>query len=301
MVGTRAMIPRHHISDLEAAGFVVVTADYSLCPQVSLYDGAHRDAKDAYRWCKETLPGLLAKEGVAINPAKLVVVGYSAGGTLSLVLVRRRFFALDLRVTAKLTGFQGAEPDPPVAVVNFYSPMYFQDSFWVEPLKSLSALPDFPEDFLNKIHDEPLRTFTKSSLERSAAARAGPPKPDLSVPRNAWLFTILKNGTHLQHLVPDGNLHRVDPSNGFSEKFPPTFFLHGSADDWVIPKFSEQAHQKLKGLGVETRIAILPGLIHGFDAMLTSDDPRYASITESFEFLKKHVDASSRKSRKSKL
>jgi len=110
--------------------------------------------------------------------------------------------------------------------VDFYGAKYFRDPFWSLPLSSLSKIPDFDDTFLNKVFDEPLRTSTASSLERStAAARTGPPKPDLTVPRNAWMFSILKKGTYLRQLVPDGNIDRVDPVHGFSAGFPPTFFL----------------------------------------------------------------------------
>jgi acetyl esterase/lipase len=81
------MIPSEQIRDLADAGFVIVLADYSLCPQVSLYDGPIQDARDVYHWCKKTLPGLLAAEGVKVEPAKTVAVGYSAGATLALCLV----------------------------------------------------------------------------------------------------------------------------------------------------------------------------------------------------------------------
>jgi len=87
IVGTRSMIPPHHIGDLVAARFVVASADYSLLPQAALYEGAQQDAKDAYRWCKDSLPGLLSAEGVPVDGDKVVVVGYSAGATLALVLV----------------------------------------------------------------------------------------------------------------------------------------------------------------------------------------------------------------------
>ncbi len=89
VVGTRLMISPHHIADLVAEGFVVASADYSLCPQVSLYDGPQQDAKDAYRWCKQELPSLLAAdpEGVQIDADKIVAVGYSAGANLALCLV----------------------------------------------------------------------------------------------------------------------------------------------------------------------------------------------------------------------
>lgn len=57
-----------------------------------------------------------------------------------------------------------------------------------------------------------------------------------------------------------------------------------------MPKFSKQAHQTLSELGVETNIALVPDLVHGFDAVLLPEDPRYLHIQEAFGFLKKHAE-----------
>lgn len=81
------MTTPEHIQDLAAAGFVVVSADYSLYPRVSLHDGPLQDARSAYVWCKTELPAKMAAEDVKVNPARVVVVGYSAGATLALFLV----------------------------------------------------------------------------------------------------------------------------------------------------------------------------------------------------------------------
>lgn len=83
------MTNRQHIEDLVAAGFVVVSADYTLCPQLSLYDGPLQDARSVYAWCKTELPAkMAAEEHVQVDPARVIAVGYSAGATLSMCLVR---------------------------------------------------------------------------------------------------------------------------------------------------------------------------------------------------------------------
>ena len=71
-------------------GFVVVSVDYSLCPQVSLREGPLEDAKDAYRWCREVLPGLIEGEeegGVKVDGGRVGVLGHSAGGMLAALTV----------------------------------------------------------------------------------------------------------------------------------------------------------------------------------------------------------------------
>lgn len=84
------MLPQEQIQYLADAGYVVVSADYRLCPQVSLYEGPIEDAKDAYRWwwCKSHLPGLLKQDaGLDVDGSRIAVFGHSAGGCLALHLV----------------------------------------------------------------------------------------------------------------------------------------------------------------------------------------------------------------------
>lgn len=60
------MVPLEQIEALNNAGFVVLLADYQLCPQISLFDGPVQDAKDFYSWCKSEFATAL-KEDVNIN------------------------------------------------------------------------------------------------------------------------------------------------------------------------------------------------------------------------------------------
>ena len=87
-MGSAAMIPRNQISRLTQWGFVVVTPEYRLCPQVSLYDGPMQDAKDVYLWCQAQLPSLLREAtGVEADDKRVVAWGHSAGGNMALSLV----------------------------------------------------------------------------------------------------------------------------------------------------------------------------------------------------------------------
>jgi len=149
---------------------------------------------------------------------------------------------------------------------------------------------------LNKIWDEGVISTTATSLERSGAVpppSEGKPKgllkPDLSIPRNAWLFDALKRGTHMKEIVKDGIYERVDPVQHFSSDFPPTFFIHGTSDDFIVHRLSVAAYDRLQELGVESGIALVEGQSHGFDSFLTASDPDYKSVSEGFTFLKRYV------------
>ena len=160
----------------------------------------------------------------------------------------------------------------------------------------LAQIPTFPDEFLNKIFDEPLLTNTTSSLESNSSTaeskerpKKGMPPPDLSKPRNAWLFSAIKDGSHLAKIVQDGDFDRVDPVNAFSPQFPPTLFVHGAADALVIPDVSQSAMDKLKKLGVETRITLVPEASHGFDLGLEPEDSQYQYVKQAIDFLQQHV------------
>jgi pimeloyl-ACP methyl ester carboxylesterase len=200
--------------------------------------------------------------------------------------------------TANPIYVQAAEEEPPVALLDFYGPKYFDDEFWRSPLPMLSQLPDFPEPFLLSIFQGPLPTYTNLSLEKvgegsSKAADGkssrGIPKPDLSVPRNAWLFTHLKRGTHLQNIVQDGKYDRVDPVTIFSKSFPPTMFIHGDADTMVPTSLSLRAHSVLQALGVDSKLVLVPNASHGFEIGLPAEEPNYQYVAQGIDFLKQQV------------
>ena len=91
VIGSRYFLPEAEIEYLADAGFVVVSADYRLCPQVALYD-VIQDAIDSFAWCKRELPGKLkADAGIEVDGRKIVAFGQSSGGLLALHLVRYPF------------------------------------------------------------------------------------------------------------------------------------------------------------------------------------------------------------------
>ncbi len=81
------MIPEPQKRKLVELGFIVVVPNYRLGPGISLYEGPLQDAKDAYTWCQTKLSQLLP-DGVSVDPTRMVAIGYSAGATLALMLVR---------------------------------------------------------------------------------------------------------------------------------------------------------------------------------------------------------------------
>ncbi|KAH6981585.1 Alpha/Beta hydrolase protein [Ilyonectria sp. MPI-CAGE-AT-0026] len=270
VMGSRYFIPEVEIEYLCDAHFVVVSADYRLCPQVALRD-VIQDAIDAFSWCKLNLPAKLNHDaGIEIDAEKIVAFGQSAGALLALHL--------------------GGLPEPPRAILDFYGVKYTSDEFWHTPLPLLAGLPPFEQSFLQKIHEGPVLTTTVTSLERATASssktkKRGLPAPDLSFPRNAWLFTALKNGTHMKAIAKDDNFEGVDPTLAFKPGFPPTFFVHGDADDIIPARFSEKAFNHLSSHGVKTELSLVPNQSHGFDAGLSQEDSEWPPVRRALDWL----------------
>lgn len=88
-VGSKELLSLNHAEKLLGLGFVVVPANYRLCPTIYVFEEPVTDALVAYGWAKDALPRLLQKDaGVHIDGSTNVVRSYSAGGLLALLTVR---------------------------------------------------------------------------------------------------------------------------------------------------------------------------------------------------------------------
>ncbi len=95
-------------------GRLPISIDYRLCPEVNIIDGPMSDVCDALQWVKTTLPQMdLKYPGLKIDVEKIVVVGWSTGGTL----------AMSLAWSAGLKGIK-----PPEAILAFYCPTNYAAS-----------------------------------------------------------------------------------------------------------------------------------------------------------------------------
>lgn len=89
VVGSKALLGEPHVKKLLELGFVVVSANYRLCPTTTVYDGPVQDAFDAYNWARTILPDKLkADAGIEVDGTRIVTFGHSCGATLALLTVR---------------------------------------------------------------------------------------------------------------------------------------------------------------------------------------------------------------------
>ena len=109
-------------------GFLPVSIDYRLCPEVNLVDGPMTDVCDAFRWARHELPNLHLESkhpSLQVDGEKVVVVGWSTGGHL----------AMTLAWTSHQKNIK-----PPEAILAFYCPTDYEDEC------KFSFMPLFPID-----------------------------------------------------------------------------------------------------------------------------------------------------------
>lgn len=111
MTLSRKWVRPYQTKHLLANGFIPISVDYRLCPEINLVDGAIKDVRDAYVWARDTLPQELLSRGIISDGHKIVVIGWSTGGHL----------ALSIGWTAKDAGVP-----PPSAILSFYAPLDFE-------------------------------------------------------------------------------------------------------------------------------------------------------------------------------
>ena len=95
------------------SGFLPISIDYRLCPEVTLSEGPMTDVCHALEWARYTLPALnLGCPGLEINGERVVAIGWSTGGHL----------AMSLAWTAPQRSLK-----PPSAILAFYCPTDYED------------------------------------------------------------------------------------------------------------------------------------------------------------------------------
>jgi acetyl esterase/lipase len=105
---SRRDMPMKHVRVLLQRGFLPVSVDYRLCPELGLIEGPVTDVCDALQWARETLPFLpLGGPAVKVDADRVLALGWSSGGHL----------AMTLGYTPQLRGVK-----PPDVILPFYSP-----------------------------------------------------------------------------------------------------------------------------------------------------------------------------------
>ncbi|KAK4155038.1 hypothetical protein C8A00DRAFT_13874 [Chaetomidium leptoderma] len=302
VISTRRDIRDDQTRILLDSGFLPVSVDYRLCPEVTLTEGAMVDVRDALAWARDVLPDLdvMRARKVHADGNRVVAVGWSSGAHLAMTL-----------------GW--TSPRPPQAVLAFYGASDYEDPFWARPNLPFGHPPlPFDEASQEGSYDH----LYDGLLDRPAVGYSPDPSlralggwMSLDDARSRVILHMNWQGKHLPVLLnglrrvpgPASNLKRVtNPPAPSPQQIrdvsplahvragrytTPTFFVHGTADDLVPWQASRRTHLALVERGVPARLALLQDAVHLFDIYPSSkrNPESVRAVRDGYDFLRAHV------------
>ena len=293
---SRNDIRQEQINLLLHSGFLPVSIDYRLCPEVTLPEGPMADAADALAWIRNVLPKIrLQRRDVRVNGERVISVGWSTGGHL----------AMSLAWTSLSKGFR-----PPDAILAFYCPTDYEDPFWTKP--NLPAIPkivanhqsSYPldDDIWSGLFDRPIAAynvpFTKHTLGGWLAPSDARSRIALYMNIQGRSLNVLLNGLDKsirkdppaptsQQVAAVSPLARIR-SGGYAT---PTFIVHSRQDDLIPWEQAQRTFEALREGGVEAGLRIVEDAPHLFDIYpgYHANQGAREAVREGYEFLFKQV------------
>lgn len=251
--GYRTRIAPHTVSSAQKYGHVLVSPDYRLAPQTPIED-ILQDALDALSWIHNDLPRQLEGSGVTVDTSRIAVSGSSAGGYLA--------FLVSL--------YSETKPKAVLAIYPITNPL---GKFFTTP----QPIPN------GQRLDE---TLIQPFLDRNADQVS---ENDPSSPRQTLYLYMLKSANFASLLsIKAGDdtyivADQLRKGGRRRQDFPPTYIVHGDADQSVGVEQSDEVVQALKDVGVEHVYERLAGLDHLFDRV------EGVQLESYYRFLTKYV------------
>ena len=279
-------------------GFLPVSVDYRLCPEITLGQGAMVDVCDALDWARNQLPFIpFGRSGLQIDGEKVVVVGWSSGGQL----------AMSLAWTALQRGLR-----PPEAILVFYAPTDYEDEWWQHPIQPNGAPYKGQQyDVLDGVLEDPITNYAMvGAWEEPIADPRSQNDPRcrivLHINWKAQTLPVIMNGlpsrkAAAEHpevkdwsALPQPTLDTIrahSPRAQISQGTynVPTFFIHGTADDLIPWQQSQGTYDAMIERGIKTDLVLLEGAPHICDL---SSDPKsdgWKAALKAYNFLSSYA------------
>jgi acetyl esterase/lipase len=251
IMGHRGGIDRALRDKVLQAGYVLVSIDYRLAPETKLA-GILEDVQDAYRWVREKGPELWH-----VDPAKVAVMGGSAGGYLTLT-----------------TGYR-VMPRPQ-ALVSFWGYGDIAGAWYSRPDAFYRRVP-----LVSK--EEAYKAVGGSVISESSGKNN----------RSRFYLYCRQQGLWPKEVAghdPDTEPRAFDPFcplRNVTAQYPPTLLIHGTKDTDVPYEQSADMDRELTRKGVEHELLTVPDGGHG----LAGVKPEMVAKTQEhvLAFLKKHL------------
>ena len=294
---SRKDVRPHQTNLLLRNGFLPISIDYRLCPEIPLPEGPMADVADALAWIRNSLPRLpLKRNDVRVNGEKVVAIGWSTGGHL----------AMSLAWTSISLGIR-----PPEAILVFYCPTDYEDPFWLRPNIPAGSKADVSDHLTDGVDNDKI----SAGLYHSAITSYNVPKSKHPVggwlaPNDARSRIALYMNWHGRtlHVLLNG----LDKSNYKEPLAPtveqiaavsplakirchayktPTFIIHSRQDDLIPCEQAERTFEALRSSKVDAELRIVEDAPHLFDIYPSHADSQSAAkaIREGYDFLRQYV------------
>lgn len=228
--GYRTGVPKWMLEHFLPRGYAIVSIDYRLAPETKL-PAIIEDVVDAFSWIRT-----VGQKEFAADPARIAVVGGSAGGYLTL--------CTGIQVTPK-----------PLALV------------------SLWGYGDLGADWTHEVSKYPRHNVVQKTTEEEAARVELGPKVSDSRERKGdggAVYQYARRNGNWARVVsgwdPVGEAEKFRPympERNVTADFPPTVLIHGEADTDVPYACSTRMAEQFKMFGVPYRLVSFPGAEHG--------------------------------------
>jgi acetyl esterase/lipase len=253
IMGSRTGVPRELLDLCRAEGYVLVSLDYRLAPEVKL-PAIIEDVQDAFRWLHDKGPELLA-----INPAKMVVTGGSAGGYLTM-----------------MTGI--CVKPRPQGLVAYWGYGDVDGDWYTKPSEFYRKQRLVDKEQAYKAIGGTVLTGTEGAVGKD----------------RGWFYLYLRqNGLWTKEVTgldPQTERRKLDPFcpvRNISAEYPPILMIHGAKDDDVPYEQSAAMAAELARQKLAHELLKVPGAGHGLagaDKKLVAEAHERAAA-----FIRKHL------------
>lgn len=277
-------------------GFLPVSIDYRLCPEIALSEGPMTDVYDALAWARTVLPCLpLQRPDISIDGERVVAIGWSTGGHL----------ALTLGFTSPPRAIRS-----PDATLVFYCPLDYEDPFWSEPNfpfgDSASTSTLMQHDLLQGVQDNVITAYNPPKSKRPLGGWMAPSDDrSLIALHMNWKGHTLRvllnglsrhSGVRSSDELPEPTQVQIQAVSPLAQirrgaYTTPTFIIHGTEDDLIPWKQAVRTFEELRQHNVITDLRILDGAEHLFDLYPSYKDDLQAAkaVQDGYDFLRRHV------------
>ncbi|MFC7681717.1 alpha/beta hydrolase fold domain-containing protein [Paenibacillus sp. GCM10028914] len=247
--GTREWLPIEQIEFLTNYGFSVVNIDYRLAPETN-FDFIIEDIRDAINWVRTE-----ATQWYDFDVTKIALMGGSAGGYLSL-----------------LTGTMDFKPN---VIISFYGYGDILGNWYTQPSEYYCNKPIIDRmSALSRIGNVEITNGEWDRFDYYVYCRQ----------QGIWIQEVTK----MDPKIDKDKIKQYNPIDNIAEGYPPTLFLHGNQDTDVPYEQSVIMYEKLKDMGIYSKLITIDGADHVFDHNFKDEQVQFA-FAELIDFLKVHL------------